>query len=133
MDVFYTLVYMFIAASIPVAIGTMLIAWTRRREGDSPYCSLCGQNVTGVTSGKCPECGGELTSERVVVGRLRFRRGPLWVGILFIFLGGMFALSVPIALNGMRLAAQEVAKRGTTGSAQAQGSSAAMQRQNGDN
>jgi len=44
-----------------VAIPTLILwRWTRFEPG---HCQTCGYNLTGNTSGICPECGTKITSE----------------------------------------------------------------------
>lgn len=40
-----------------------------RRTGDTPHCARCNYTLTGNVSGRCPECGSDLsTSTSIVVG-----------------------------------------------------------------
>jgi len=49
------------AMLVPVAA---LTAWLWRRERPRPnHCCLCGYNLTGNTTGRCPECGSPCPDE----------------------------------------------------------------------
>jgi hypothetical protein len=43
---------MLILAALPTAI-----VWCRDRRPPKGHCCKCGYNLTGNTSGTCPECG----------------------------------------------------------------------------
>jgi hypothetical protein len=45
------------------AIATGLIFWCDRRRLPSHCCQGCGYNLTGNTSGVCPECGQKAERE----------------------------------------------------------------------
>jgi hypothetical protein len=47
------------ATALPTAL---LFACGRRRRG-YPFCERCGYNLTGNTSGRCPECGTPLEAD----------------------------------------------------------------------
>src|SRR5687768_7188833 len=67
-----------VAAVVMLRLGR----WPARR-GDAPHCRGCGYLLQGNVSGRCPECGRELTAANVVKGT-RHRRRRLealgWVG-----------------------------------------------------
>jgi hypothetical protein len=66
------LTYVIIAA-IPLTILLHQL-WRLRsrlvnlREGDAPHCERCGYNLTGLTSGRCPECGSLLETMEIQRG-----------------------------------------------------------------
>lgn len=54
----------FIPFGIPVAIlaaGSLFILRKSRLSIPSGHCALCGYDLTGNTSGRCSECGAEVT------------------------------------------------------------------------
>ncbi|MCK4659464.1 MAG: hypothetical protein KAV82_08070 [Phycisphaerae bacterium] len=64
-----------------VAVGgsAILISGLRgRREGNEPHCKRCSYNLTGLTSGRCPECGSVASVNSVVHGAYR----PRWRVVL---------------------------------------------------
>lgn len=38
-------------------VSWLRFKWRRRGAADEPLCDACGYNLTGNTSGVCPECG----------------------------------------------------------------------------
>lgn len=72
-------------AAAALLIGLVLLRygiWPRRR-GDTPHCRKCDYNVTGLDSGRCPECGTELTEAAVVYGERRRRPVLIVLGVVF--------------------------------------------------
>jgi hypothetical protein len=53
-----------LAVSISVA---MLILAYRKPKADHPVCTRCGYNLTGNTSGVCPECGAPVPPSASIV------------------------------------------------------------------
>ena len=47
---------LFAMTTIPVSVA-MLVASYRKPRSEHPTCANCGYNLTGNTSGICPECG----------------------------------------------------------------------------
>jgi len=49
-----------IIAAIPLIIGIWTLIQSRQRVSTDQFrlCPHCGYNMTGNTTGKCPECGG---------------------------------------------------------------------------
>jgi len=47
---------------LAVAIPMVVVPWRNQRPPRG-YCSFCGYNLTGNTSGVCPECGKPTTTE----------------------------------------------------------------------
>src|SRR5689334_6770271 len=39
------------------------------RRGTTPHCRRCDYNVTGITTGRCPECGLNLTDRDILLGQ----------------------------------------------------------------
>jgi hypothetical protein len=48
-----------------------------RQDPDSPFCTGCGYNLTGLPSPRCPECGRLLTSASITYGQRVFDRRRL--------------------------------------------------------
>jgi hypothetical protein len=40
-----------------VALPTAFVWWRDRRRIPPGHCQICGYNLTGNVSGRCPECG----------------------------------------------------------------------------
>jgi hypothetical protein len=53
-----------------------------RRIGDHPHCRRCGYDLFGAPAERklCPECGGQLGEQNVVIGQRVRRPKHLWVG-----------------------------------------------------
>jgi hypothetical protein len=49
------------------AIPTALLWWRRRRRYSPGHCRECGYNLTGNTSGRCPECGSPIQAPSAAV------------------------------------------------------------------
>ncbi len=89
-----TVVYILIA-SIPVLAACRKLL--RLRKGETPYCGKCGYNLTGLSSPRCPECGGLLSEVPVVRGELAIGRSlRIWlvVGMLLMLVIGVAAAIV---------------------------------------
>ncbi|HUU99087.1 MAG TPA: hypothetical protein VM487_25415 [Phycisphaerae bacterium] len=75
-----------------VGVVLTLKALFPRRTGDTPYCRKCRYNLTGTdlaaADARCPECGSDLTSPKIIVRGER-RRRPVWVvsGVICLLLG----------------------------------------------
>ncbi len=71
---------------LAAGLSLCIWGWFPRRTGVTPFCRKCGYNLTGtdLTSGgaRCPECGSDLNSERVVVGARHVRRGYIRAGLM---------------------------------------------------
>ena len=54
------------------ATASVVFLFQLRRKpkpvGETPHCGGCGYSLTGNQSGRCPECGLELTEANIVVG-----------------------------------------------------------------
>ena len=78
------------ALAVAAVVGLGLIAFSRRRVGQTPFCRRCGYNLTGRVSDRCCECGTDVTRPRVIrIGKQRL--SPLWltVGLALLFGGGL--------------------------------------------
>lgn len=51
------------------AIVLLKVGLWPRRTGHMPYCRRCGQNLTGVGSDVCPECGRPRSPQTTVLGQ----------------------------------------------------------------
>ena len=73
-----------------IAAGLLLVAifllkrglWPRR-QGDAPHCRKCGYNLTGLESGRCPECGVAAGPKTIVRGRRCRRPLEIVVGMMY--------------------------------------------------
>jgi hypothetical protein len=89
-----TIIYIAIAAVIVLGPYCRLLVL---RKGDTPYCGRCGYNLTGLTSDRCPECGGLLSEMRVVRGELVIGRSTrLWYAVSILLL---LAVAVALAIK----------------------------------
>jgi len=68
-----------LGASLLLAVVLHIIGWRGRWIGDAPHCRACGQNLTGVTSQQCPECGKTISVDSVVTGQRQRYRGALLI------------------------------------------------------
>jgi hypothetical protein len=77
-----------------VIIGAALIKigrWPRRR-GDAPHCRRCDYELTANLSGRCPECGRELSARRATIrGARRRRTGVALAGVALLALAVLVA------------------------------------------
>lgn len=66
-------------AFVCILLGAILAWWARKHEGQ-PLCSFCGYNLTGNTSGKCPECGSSIPidQKRVIATVTLFMAQDTW-------------------------------------------------------
>src|SRR4051812_30081336 len=79
---------LFAAAGIVLAILGAVLIWRGywlRRTGHQPHCRGCGYLLLGNRSGRCPECGRDLSDERSIVRGVRSRRTGM-VGAALVFL-----------------------------------------------
>ncbi len=44
---------------LAIALPTGFLFWSNHRQGRPGHCAACGYNLTGNTTGRCPECGAE--------------------------------------------------------------------------
>lgn len=76
----------------PIALVALLVAGCflfiyglrGRRIGNEPRCRKCAYNLTGLTSGQCPECGSTTSGENVVIGTSRRRWRVLIAGLVLL-------------------------------------------------
>ena len=86
-------------ASLLLAGLVLLVRGLRgRRVGDEPRCRECGYNLTGITSSRCPECGGTINEAEVVFGVRRRRRFSLALGAV---LSGIAVLGLGLWGSGL--------------------------------
>jgi hypothetical protein len=66
--------------TLAIVATTVLIVIARRgkRIGTDPHCAECNYNLSGNTSGRCPECGAELETHPPRAGR-HAHRPVIWV------------------------------------------------------
>lgn len=81
-------VFLPLVVSSVVGILFLWMGLRTRRRGLSPHCAGCDYNVTGLTSDRCPECGGDAGPATILLGE-RYRRP--WVAALG---AGLLALAV---------------------------------------
>ena len=84
---------LFVAAGIALAlVGAVLLWWGYwpRRKGNQPHCAGCDYLLLGNRSGRCPECGRELTEKSIVRGTRRRRKGVAAVGLMLLLLAALF-------------------------------------------
>ena len=61
--------FQYLFALVPIALGGLLLFTARRsRGGSDPHCLMCGYNLTGLSSGFCPECGQALGPDTISTG-----------------------------------------------------------------
>lgn len=58
----------FLVLTTPPAVIFSRRAWRARRLRRPGHCRQCGYNLTGNVSGRCPECGAEVTSDDTAGG-----------------------------------------------------------------
>ena len=72
--------------------GWLLFTARKHGTGDDPHCLMCGYNLTGISSGPCPECGetlhpdmiskgppSEMRWTRFLIGALLFFGPAVWI------------------------------------------------------
>lgn len=82
-----------VAAGLALAVvGAVLLWWGYwpRRKGHQPHCAGCDYLLLGNRSGRCPECGRELTERSIVVGTRTRRKGVAAVGLMLLLLAALF-------------------------------------------
>lgn len=72
------------------AVGLVLlgVGMNGRRVGDEPRCTACSYELTGLTSNRCPECGGWIGRSTVAYGMQRRRRGALVTSLALLVISG---------------------------------------------
>lgn len=80
-----------IAFLVLLTAAGVYVTWTAlfpKRRGRTRFCRSCGYNLTGNTSGRCPECGRRVRwSSGVVKGEARRRPGRAALGIVLLLPG----------------------------------------------
>ncbi len=73
------------------ALGWFLLLNARSLEASGiPYCLRCGYNLTGITSARCPECGGPTTPNSLQTGgRPVLRRRQMILGVMLLVTSGV--------------------------------------------
>ncbi len=87
----------FIPMLIMVALGVLLIVFSRARGTAYPSCGRCGYDVSGSIGSvtRCPECGRDFTEVRILPpGR---KRNPFMIG------AGVVLIVVPLGCFGSSL------------------------------
>ena len=69
-----------------IGIALLVRGIRGRRRGDTPHCGKCEYNLTGLDSGRCPECGADLNPLRIVRGERHRRPASIVVGGLLLAL-----------------------------------------------
>src|SRR5450432_2768366 len=59
--------------------------WTRR-IGDEPHCRVCNYILIGLSGGRCPECGTELSDRNIIHGQRHRRPELIWTGTIALML-----------------------------------------------
>jgi hypothetical protein len=70
-----------------------------RAAGDTPFCTQCGYNLTGLRSEICPECGLPLTAESVRRGEAR----PRWIAVVDTVFFLLILLIVSLLMLGLAM------------------------------
>ena len=71
-----------------IAAFVVNFSWFPPRRGKEPHCRKCDYQTTGNESGRCSECGADLTRPRGIVHGSRHRRlVPGMVGVFVALLG----------------------------------------------
>jgi hypothetical protein len=75
------MVLLFVSGSI------ILDGWLGRMRNSHPHCRACGYDLIGSweTSGRCPECGAELSTADSVKWGAADRNWPrFWIGVMLL-------------------------------------------------
>ena len=57
-------VNLLVAPFLTAVTMTVVTLWyMRQRKREPPFCSVCSYNLTGNTSGTCPECGTKIVGK----------------------------------------------------------------------
>jgi hypothetical protein len=77
----YTAFVLMVAGS---TAGAALLAFglRGRKVDDFPYCRRCRYNLTGLTSERCPECGGLVAEVGTIIGKRRRRPRLILAGLV---------------------------------------------------
>ena len=87
------------------AVGLWLLrrGWWPKRQGQTPHCPRCDYILSGNTTGRCPECGGEFTPESIIYGERRRNGTRAAIGLVFLLPAvGLLILVSAIGLRGVR-------------------------------
>lgn len=84
--------------ALPVGVYLVITGLFPRPVGHTRFCRHCGYNLTGNTSGRCPECGSRLGWRRDVRfgERPRNAKRAVW-GVALVLLG--LGSTLPVGLN----------------------------------
>lgn len=83
------------SALFVLVLGVLLLklGWLPRRRGDEPRCRRCGYDLTANASGRCPECGADVSTPRGVARGMGRRRPVVGLaGLLLMFFATFVAL-----------------------------------------
>ncbi len=89
---------------VMTVVGLLTLGWCVRllkkagqsgRVGTDPHCVACGQNVRGVESDRCPECGATLDDNGLATGRPALHAVQL-PGIIVLFFAGLGVLGLGV-------------------------------------
>src|SRR5688572_8625169 len=97
-----TVTTLLIAAGGFLAVAAVVLLRLGRwppRTGDAPHCRGCGYLLQGNQSGRCPECGRELTAKNTVRGERRRRPRLEAVG----WVSGVLAVLCLVAAGSERV------------------------------
>ena len=93
------LLMLLVVVIMPLAVGILLIVWSRRGGLGFPACGACHYNLSATvgTSTRCPECGALFTEVGILPPKGTRRPLMLWLGIGVILIpvllfGTMFGL-----------------------------------------
>jgi len=78
--------FVVLAVFLLLAAGGWLLLVARSRNDDrSPHCGICGYNLTGRASDRCPECGTPLNDDTLSEGPpSRMRWGHFLAGAILL-------------------------------------------------
>ncbi len=77
-------IHLVLAACTLLGLYLSIRGFKGRREGREQRCKKCGYNLTGLTAGRCPECGSTLSSSTIEYGVRRRYPATLALGAILL-------------------------------------------------